>query len=99
MKKKTTMPNLSYYGTSRYMCDVLEEMRTCYKTYNFSPVMSLIEEAQILASHMEGGLSGIKGLKDLENDIHKLKVARRKLKAEVETLIRKRDKHESNKNS
>ena len=41
---------------NRTICDVLEEMRTCYKTRNFSYILSLIEEAQSMANRMEGAL-------------------------------------------
>lgn len=37
----------------RYLCDVLDEMRKCYKTRNFSHLCGLIEEAQTLANRME----------------------------------------------
>ena len=40
----------------RYLCTVLEEMRTCYKTRNFSYLMALIEEAQVLGERMESAL-------------------------------------------
>ena len=40
----------------RYLCTVLEEMRTCYKTRNFSYLMGLIEEAQVLGERMESAL-------------------------------------------
>lgn len=38
---------------NRYICSVLEEMRSCYKTYNFGAMIGLIEEAQSLANRME----------------------------------------------
>lgn len=41
---------------NRYLCDVLDEMRKCYKTRNFSHLLGLIEEAQTLANRMEAGL-------------------------------------------
>ena len=42
--------------TNRYICDVLEAMRKCYETRNFSYLPGLIEEAQLLADRMEAGL-------------------------------------------
>lgn len=41
---------------TRYLCDVLDEMRKCYKTRNFSHLCGLIEEAQTLANRMEAAL-------------------------------------------
>ena len=40
----------------RYVCEVLEEIRNCYKTYNFSPVLGLVEEVQSMVNRMEGAL-------------------------------------------
>jgi hypothetical protein len=41
---------------SRYICDVLDEMRSCDKTKNYSYLPGLIEEAQVLANRMEAAL-------------------------------------------
>ena len=41
---------------NRYLCDVLDEMRTCFKTRNFSFLLGLIEEAQTLGERMEAAL-------------------------------------------
>lgn len=46
-----------HFGPERFACDVLEEMRKCFKTYNFSPVPGLIEELQSIVNRMESGLS------------------------------------------
>ena len=54
----------------RYLCSVLEEMRTCCKTLNFSYLKGLIEEAQVLGERMEAAL-GEKG--DLERWHEKVK--------------------------
>jgi DNA repair ATPase RecN len=42
--------------TYRTLCSVLEEMRKAYKTYNFSYLPGLIEEAQHLGNRMEAAL-------------------------------------------
>ena len=39
--------------SNRYICTVLDEMRDCVKTSNFSYLSGLIEEAQSLANRME----------------------------------------------
>jgi superfamily I DNA/RNA helicase len=45
----TMMPN-------RTACDILEEMRKCYETRNFSYLLSLVEEMQSTANRMEASL-------------------------------------------
>jgi len=40
----------------RTLCDVLDEMRKAYKTYNFSYLPGLIEEIQHLGNRMEAAL-------------------------------------------
>ncbi len=40
----------------RYVCSVLDEMRTCNKTRNYAVLSALIEEAQILVNRMESAL-------------------------------------------
>jgi hypothetical protein len=41
----------------RYICTVLEEMRKCYKTRNFSYLLGLIEEVQGMGERMEAALA------------------------------------------
>ena len=45
-----------YTHTNRFICTVLEEMRKCDLTKNYSFLSSLIEEAQTLANRMESAL-------------------------------------------
>ena len=40
----------------RYLCSVLENLRACVKTLNFSILPSLIEEAQFQGERLEAGL-------------------------------------------
>ena len=61
------------YGLNRYICEVLEEMRTCTKTLNFAVIPSLIEEVQTMANRMEMALSDMKDLETLKDDIHEKK--------------------------
>ena len=69
------------FGTNRYMCAVLDDMRNCHKTRNYGMLEGLIEEAQVKANRMEEGLDNI-------DDIIELDDLRRKLKAEVKALGR-----------
>ena len=70
--------------SNRYICTVLEEMRSCVKTRNFSYLSGLIEEAQSLANRMESHLYEIKDFDRLHNDIRKLKAQKKKLEEATE---------------
>jgi cell shape-determining protein MreC len=69
---------------NRLLCTVLEEMRECIKTLNFSYLMGLIEEAQTLASRMESRLYDIKDYDRIMEEIRDLKKKKKKLKEELE---------------
>ena len=65
--------------SNRYICSVLDEMRDCVKTSNFSYLSGLIEEAQSLANRMESRLYEIKDFERLHEAIRKLKAEKKKL--------------------
>ena len=69
-RDKNPVPN---YGLNRFVCTVLEEMRQCTKTLNFSLMPSLIEEAQILVNRMESKLLDVKDLETLHEKIKEKK--------------------------
>ena len=71
---------------NRYLCDVLNEMRKCVKTLNFSYLLGLIEEAQTLGSRMESRLFEIKDYERLHKEIKDLEKKKKKLEKEVEEL-------------
>ena len=71
---------------NRYLCDVLNEMRKCVKTLNFSYLLGLIEEAQTLGSRMESRLFEIKDHERLHKEIRDLKKKKKKLGKKVEEL-------------
>jgi hypothetical protein len=71
--------------TNRYFCTVIDEMRACYKTRNFSIVMGLLEELQSIGNRMEAKCGDIS---DRNNYLDEKK----KLKQEIKDLKRKRDK-------
>lgn len=59
---------------NRTICDVLEELRQCYKTRNFSYMPGLVEEAQSMANRMEAALwdqSDLKSRKELVKMVEK----------------------------
>lgn len=70
--------------SNRYICTVLDEMRDCVKTSNFSYLSGLIEEAQSLANRMESRLYEIRDFERLHEDIRKLKAEKKKLKEATE---------------
>jgi len=71
------------YGLNRYICEVLEEMRTCTKTLNFSIIPSLIEEVQTMANRMEMALSDMKDLALLKDNIHEKKEELKELEKKI----------------
>ena len=69
----------------RYVCSVLDEMRACNKTRNYSPLLSQIEEVQVLVNRMEAALSE---KQELESWHDKKKAE----KVEYERLLKKTNK-------
>ena len=68
---------------NRTACDVLEEMRTCCKTMNFSYVLGLIEQMQSMVNSMEAKLEDVKDIEWMHKEIKRLKKIKKKLKKEV----------------
>ena len=58
---------------NRLLCDVLQEMRECVKTLNFSYLLGLVEEAQTIGNRMESKLYDVKDLERLHEEIRDLK--------------------------
>lgn len=79
---------MSYFSIypNRSMCEVLEEMRKCYETYNFSPVKALIEEIQIMGNRMEAALNDKKDVKTWTEEREELKKEIKKLRKERDEL-------------
>ena len=80
------------YGLNRYVCDVLEEMRTSTKTLNFAMIPSLIEEVQTMANRMEMALEDMKDLKALKEEIVDKKEELKTLKDKIKKLENKKKK-------
>lgn len=64
---------------NRTLCAVLEEMRKCHETHNYSYMPGLIEEAQTMANRMEAGLGN-------KEDVEQMERTRTRLKAEIKAL-------------
>lgn len=66
-------PSQNCSGWNRTLCDVLREMRACYDTRNFAPLMGLIEEAQTYGNRMEAKLYDVREYETLKNRYKVLK--------------------------
>ena len=71
---------------NRYLCDVLDEIRECGKTLNFSYLLGLIEEAQTFANRMETRLLDMKDFNRLHEEIKVLKKKKKSLEKKVQEL-------------
>jgi len=81
------MSDDDYFHTypNRTICDILEDMRNCYKTLNFGALGGLIEEMQARGNRLEAALGDKKDVKDwLEK--------RSKLKSDINNLMQKKAK-------
>lgn len=79
---------------NRYLCDVLDEMRKSYETRNFSYLLGLIEEAQVLGNRMEAALEDKKDLLRWRKRVSEEKDEYKKLLAETNKLRKKLKKEE-----
>ena len=68
---------------NRTACDILEEMRMCCKTLNFSYLSGLIEELQSACQRMESKLYTIKDFEFLEKEIKRLEKKKVSLKKDA----------------
>lgn len=68
----------------RTLCDVLEEMRKCDKTRNYSALQGLIEEAQSYGNDMESALGAQKKYREWKR-------LKKKLKDEIKQLKKKKE--------
>lgn len=69
---------------NRTYCQVLEEMRDCYKTYNFGNISGLIEELQTIGNRMEASLYDKRDLDRARREARELEAENKKLKKETE---------------
>jgi hypothetical protein len=76
-RKATFMPY-------RTLCEVLQEMRTCFETRNFSYLPALIEEVQWMGNRMEAGLYEHRDYRTAKNESNKLRKSLEKLRVECE---------------
>lgn len=68
------------------MCEALEEMRKCFETHNYSPILGLVEEVQSMANRMEAALGDRRDAESYRRERSELIKQYRWLKKEVERL-------------
>ena len=67
----------------RTICSVLEEMRSCNETKNYSYLLGLIEEAQSMANKMESKIDLIKDFEELKEQCKNLAERKNDLKKDI----------------
>lgn len=76
----------------RTLCSVLEEMRRCDKTKNYSRLEDLIEEVQFLGNRMEISISHKYDLKYYTEEIKNMRKEAKKLEKEIKKLKKKKER-------
>lgn len=84
MRRLTMMSDWIDDMPNRYLCDVLEELRKCWKTRNFAPLSGLCEEIQTIANRMEASLGD-------KRDVERLLRQRPEIKDEIKELRWKKE--------
>lgn len=77
---------VEYFYLHRTLCDVLEEMRDCYKSRNFAHLMGLIEEAQSMGNRMEAALGEVNDLPKIQAKFANVRKEYKAAKTELESL-------------
>lgn len=86
---------MDYYDyCNRTLCAVLDEMRKCCESRNFSYLPGLIEEAQSMGNKMEGALSDKRDIAEWTQKRSKLKKELNDLRQKLDSLKAKKVKHE-----
>ena len=71
---------------NRLVCEVLEEVRKCSKTRNFSYLPGLVEEVQTLVNRMESKLQDNKDVRNARDVINEAKQELMDIRAEIKAL-------------
>ncbi len=97
--QNTSIPLDAGVISGRYLCDILEDMRNCHKTRNYSYIDALIGELQYRANRMEDRLHRIqdivyfeKSRDELKDEITELEKKKKELQKEMKTKDEKEDK-------
>lgn len=81
---------------NRTLCQVLDEVRTCCETLNFSYLKGLIEEIQVMGNRMESALYDKKDIKNMLIDKEELEEEVKKLREEIQKLKKQKNEGEEN---
>jgi len=65
------------------MCTVLDEVRKCDETKNYSYLLGLVEELQVMGNRMEAKLETINDFEELKKRHKELEERKEKLKKEI----------------
>jgi len=84
-----------YLGPNRTACEVLEELRKCNEVRNYSCLLGLVEELQIMFNKMEAVLQDVKDINAISKKRSEYKKEIRKLEERLEKLKEKVEKHEN----
>lgn len=79
------------FYTYRTICDMLEEIRNCFKTHNYSPIPGIVEEIQSAANRMESALESAKQIPKIMAERSKKKDELRKIEKEIDKAKKKLD--------
>lgn len=79
-----------YPYVNRTLCNVLEAMRSMDKTKNYSMLLSLVEEGQLLANRMESKLDDRKEVEDWTEVREEMKRDMKQLQKEIKALEKKK---------
>lgn len=73
-----------YYAyTNRTLCEILNDMRSCYQTYQFGTIAGLIEELQVKANRMEAALGDTQSYEEIQEKRAEAKDYLRKLEMKI----------------
>lgn len=82
---------MNYYR-HRFLCDILQEMRVCCKTLNFSSLLGLVEECQVLGNRMENALEQQRDILQMDEEWTQKKKKLEALEKEIKELQSKKEK-------
>jgi len=68
---------------ARFLCSIIDDMKQCYETRNFSPLPGLMHELQIGANRMEAKLDIIRDFDYYEEEYRGLKKQCKDLKKQI----------------
>jgi hypothetical protein len=76
---------------NRYVCTVIEELKTCNRTRNYSYMLGLLEEMQSMVNRMEAALEDKADLDMYRKQAKEKKTKVTALQEEIKLLEAKRD--------